>query len=199
MTTAEPSKLLRHVFSEHTEYYGDPDMHYPLDAAIVHGEPIIDRLDIFVWHPNDENPMTTFSTVGMSDKSMHGCDHRSEIHLSVRGNLSEKAESAVSAYLANLAVFPFLNHTFFDYWHVVPHLRLPHFSRCSWGLFHPALTKNGWDTIGFGDLKIKLLNLIPITTEENEMAKSSGVNKLLDHLYDNHKDIFSDRTPHAED
>ncbi len=189
----EPSELLRHVFDEHTNHYGDPDIHYPFDAAVVDGKKVLDRLDVFAWHPHAEIPMTTFSTVGMADRPMTGCGHRCEIHLTLRAKLPAEDESEIAACLANLAAFPFLTKTFFDYWHIVPDLHIPSFSLCSAGLFHPALTQNGWDMIAFENLSIKILNLIPITPEENDMAEKLGVDKMLDYLYDNKIDIFSGR------
>jgi hypothetical protein len=188
--TAEPSELLRRVFDEHTQHYGDPDMHYPFESE----KSVFGRLDVFTWHPHDAIPMTTFTTIGMADHIMNGCDHRCEIHLTMRKKLPEEEESEAAACLANLAAFPFLKKTFFDYWHIVPGLRIPGFAKCPFGLFHPALTKDGWDTIALGNLKIKILNLIPITIQENGMAIQSGVNKMLDDLYAHHVDIFSDRT-----
>jgi hypothetical protein len=193
LITAEPSELLRHVFDAHEKNYGEPDMHYPFDPVMVDGQPVVERLDVFVWRPNTEVPMTTFSTIGMSGKKMPGVDHRCEIHFTVRGRLTENEESETARVLANLAVYPFLQKTYFDYWHILPHLEMPKFFKCSAGIFHPAFTKDGWDTIESQNDKIKILNLVPITPQERATAQTAGVSPMLNALYDHRVDIFSDR------
>ena len=84
--TAEPSELLRRVFDAHTQHYGDPDMHYPFESE----KSVFARLDVFAWHPHDEIPMTTFTTIGMADHEMQGYEHRCAIHMTIRkmGNSS---------------------------------------------------------------------------------------------------------------
>lgn len=153
----------------------------------------INRLDVFLWRPTDKIPMSTFSTVGMSDGMMTGCTHRCEIHWTLRGTITETEESDCASFLASVARYPFRHHTFLDYWHIIPNLALPVFTRCSNVLFHPAFTDKGWDKIEWNSFTVKILNMIPITHEENRLAIASGVNIMLDHLFNSQTDIFSDR------
>ncbi|MBX7150998.1 suppressor of fused domain protein [bacterium] len=190
----EPSELMRFVFDEHVAHYGEPDIHFRFDSHSAINKPVLDYLDIFVWRPTIEIPMTTFSTMGMAEKAMNGCPHRCEIHWTIRGSLSEQSESDVATFLANIATWPFLKNNYFDYWHLLPDVGLiPQFSNCESVIFHPAFKKGGWDQLMYNDLTVKLLNLIPITTAEKKLSIEAGIGVLLDRMYDQGVDIFKDR------
>ena len=186
----EPSELMRHVFEQHVKHYGDPDLRFEFHQGT---SKIFNRLDVFAWEPTNQIPMTTFSTAGMADLALNGTSHRCEIHWTIRGRLTEKEESACAQFLAALAEYPFLKDTPLDHWHIISRVAIPAFSKCSHILFHPTFVKDGWDKIQFNGQIIKILNLVPITSEENQLAVSAGVNTLLDHLFSSKTDIFSDR------
>lgn len=189
-TVYDPSPLLRHVFSEHVLRYGDPGMLYHFGEG---GDPS-DPLDVYVWQAEPDIPVTTFSTLGMSDRAMTGCAHRCELHWTIRGKLGEAKESDAAAFLANISMFPFLEGTHFDYWHVLPKLpTLPSFPSCSSGLFLPSFVDGGWDHTMFGITTIKLLNFVPLTAAECEEARTKGVTALLSRLQAERVDLFSDR------
>lgn len=186
----DPSPLLRHVFEEHVNRYGDPDIvyHFGGDADPA------DRMDAYVWQASPSVPVTTFTTLGMSDRAMTGCDHRCELHWTIRGRLNEETEKAAAAFLANLAAFPFATRTHFDYWHLLPSLpEIPAFGLCSAGLFHPTFVEGGWDRTTFGTLTIRILNFVPLTSAEANEARTKGVNALLARLQSEGIDIFSNR------
>jgi len=185
----EPSELMRHVFDEHVRNYSDPDLHFQFGASAI-----FEYMDVFVWQPSKEIPMTTLSTMGMAERPMDGCTHRSEIHWTIRGRLSEEDETDAAAFLANVAAFPFLRNSFFDFWHLLPNLgRIPAFANCSAGLLHPSFVEKGWDTILYEHDTIKILNFVPITPSELFLATSSGVNVMLQSMYEEKTDIFRDR------
>ncbi|NUM79633.1 suppressor of fused domain protein [bacterium] len=190
----EPSELMRFVFDEHVAHYGEPDIHFRFDAHAAINKSVLDYLDVFVWRPTPEIPMTTLSTMGMGERAMIGCPHRCEIHWTIRGSMSEQEESDAAAFLANIATWPFLNNNHFDYWHVLPDVgHIPQFENCSSIIFHPAFKKGGWDQVVQKEMTVKLLNLIPISANEKELAITSGVGVMLDRMYDQGVDIFKDR------
>jgi hypothetical protein len=186
----DPSELMRRVFDEHMKNYGDPDLQFQFDVDELK---LFKRLDVFLWQPSDKIPMTTFSTMGMADAPMKDVTHRCEIHWTIRGKLSEAEESECASFLAQLANYPFVKNTFLDYWHIIPNLTIPKFQHCPNIIFHPTFIKDGWDQMKWGTYAIKILNMVPITNEENQLATNSGVNIMLDHLYQSRIDIFSDR------
>lgn len=187
---ADPSDLIRYVFGEHVKNYGDPDLQFQFDT---NGSNLLSRLDVFVWQPTNKIPMTTFSTMGMADTPMKGVTYRCEIHWIIRGTLSDTEQSECASFLANLAEYPFKKNTFLDHWHIIPNLPIPEFNNCSNILFHPTFITGGWDNMEWNTCLIKILNLVPITNEENKLAVRSGVNVMLDYLYKSQIDIFSDR------
>jgi len=187
----DPSDLVRAVFEEHIKHYGDPDLQFQFNRG---NSQFFNRLDIFLWKPTDRIPMTTFSTMGMADVPMEGLTFRCEIHWTIRGKLSEVENSEAAAFLANLADYPFKKNTGLDHWHIIQNLAIPKFHKCSNVLFHPRFTNEGWDKIAWNSNEIKILNMVPITNEERQMALRSGINSMLDHLYESRSDIFSDRS-----
>ena len=187
---ADPTELMLHVFDEHIKHYGDPDLQFEFNTGDFK---LFKRLDVFLWQPRDANPMTTFSTMGMADAAMKDAAFRCELHWTIRGKLSETEESDCASFLANLVNYPFLKNTFVDHWHIITDLVIPSFHQCSNILFHPTFIKNGWDQIQWRTQMIKILNIVPLTNEEGQLAKSSGIHIMLDHLYQTQIDIFSDR------
>jgi len=191
---SEPSPLLVHVFEEHILNYGEPDLFYRFDATNSGIGDVLPYLDVFVWEATEEVPVTTFSTVGMADRAMVGTDFRAELHFTIRGTRTDEDCSEVASFLANLAAYPFLQSTFFDYYHLVcPAVAIPHFGSCRWGLFHPSFSDGGWDAVVYKGTAVRLFNFVPLTDTEVEMAKSKGVHALLNWMYDQDVDIFSDR------
>lgn len=186
----EPSELMRHVFDAHVTNYGDPDLQYEFGSG---ENKLFHRLDIFVWQATKDIPMTTFSTSGMADLVMKDTVHRCEIHWTIRGTLAEKDISSCSYFLSKLAEYPFTKNITLDHWHIITGLDIPVFSKCSNLLFHPTFVKDGWDKIDWNGETIKILNIVPLTDEEYREAENSGVNVMLDRLFQSRIDIFSNR------
>jgi hypothetical protein len=188
--SVEPSERMRYIFDAHVSQYGDPDIQFEFQKGASN---IFNRLDVFLWEPTGQIPMTTFSTAGMADLEMKGVSHRCEIHWTIRGLLTEKEEADCAQFLAVLAEYPFLKNAPLDHWHIISRVAIPAFPKCSHILFHPTFVKEGWDKIEFKGQTIKILNMVPITDEENKIAVNSGVDTLLDRLFSSQTDIFSDR------
>ncbi len=186
----EPSDISRFVFDDHVTHYGEPEFHFALGKDSLQA---LDYLDVFVWEPTSEIPMTTFSTMGMCERKQFQKNYSVEIHWTIRGFLTADAKQACTEFLARLAEWPFLKNISYDYWSILPNLQVPGFPNCSGILFHPALVDGAWDHTHFGLEEIRILNMIPIAESELQMAQTLGVRGMLNYLYDSKTDIFSDR------
>lgn len=190
-TPQEPSALLVAVFEEHERRWGEPSMHYGFGGSP--GLPLA-RLDVFVWRPTGDQPMTTLATIGMSDRAMHGCAHRAELHLTLRGCVTDADEAALATFLANLAAWPHRSGSAFDWWHLLRAVGAPPgFPHCPHGLLHPRLVPEGWDAMLAEGAQVKFLNYIPLTNREMDDMQQLGVQPALDRMYARSVDLFSDR------
>ena len=190
------SKLTAKIYREHVEHFGEPDksIRFGGETCIKGEEHIPSLIDIFIWLPDKDIDITTFATIGMSDKPMNGTEYRVELHFAIRKNLRENEISKISAFLANLAVYPFLRNTFFDWYHILSNpLEIPNFKTANTILFLPAFVENGWDTIQFDKQTIKILNAVPITNVEKEIVKNEGVDALYSYFETERIDIFTER------
>jgi hypothetical protein len=98
---------------------------------------------------------------------MPGAGHRAELHFTIRRDVDRETVSDISKFLANLALHPFLNTTFFDWWHKLNYAyQIPLFREATAVLFHPRFARSGWDMIKFNGVLVKILNVVPITANE---------------------------------
>src|SRR5215813_9942619 len=96
------SPLIRQVYREHLERFGEPDdaITYDNDEQ-SYGQPT--RISVVVWHRSVEVDVTTFSTIGMAALPMPGAGHRAELHFTIRRDVDPPSIDAISKFLANLA------------------------------------------------------------------------------------------------
>ena len=184
------SPLTRQVYREHLERFGEPDdaVTYQ-DSEETYGRPT--RIDIVAWRRCAEVDVTTFSTVGMAALPMPGAGHRAELHFTIRRDVDPASIDAISKFLANLAVHPFLNGTFFDWWHKLHYSpQIPLFREATAVLFHPRFVESGWDMIKFNGVLVKILNVVPITPSEYGI---DHVSDLIDHWRRSDVDLFTPR------
>lgn len=190
------SPIVKAIYKEHIHYFGEPSnsIRFGSEKSIEKEEYIPGLMDVFIWQSDEKTDVTTFSTIGMSDKPMINADFRAELHFAIRGYLSEDEISKVAKFLANVAVYPFIENIYLDWLHILsdPDL-IPCFSKATSILFHPAFVKNGWDTIKTNNITVKLLNIVPITEEERLLIKKNGIHKLFDSFVKNKIDIFARR------
>jgi len=191
-----PSALVRAVYFAHLEHFDEPDHSIRFGDGTVregkeHFPPVI---DVMLWRANDSCDITTFATIGMSERPLTGAKHRAEIHFSIRATLSETDEHKVALFLANLATYPFHYGTHLDWWHSVRDPgTIPLFSEGMSVLFHPRFVDDGWDTIVHEGQTVKLLNAIPITQEERQLKNDSGLNALFEVWEKLNLDLFAIR------
>ncbi len=190
-----PSEIVKNVYREHIEKFGEPAQSFRYDnQSSDNGISYPQFVDVMIWVPDEDVNMTTFATIGMSDKAMKGVDYRVELHLAVEGALDENTTGKLTIFLANLSLYPFMNSTYFDWWHTVPNAgNIPGFPSTQSLLLHPAFVKDGWDLICTDLGHIKIINIVPITKEEQQMSKEKGINALLDYLDENEISYFARR------
>jgi hypothetical protein len=184
------SPLIRQVYREHLERFGEPDdaVTYDDDEQ-SYGQPT--RISVVVWRRSAEVDVTTFSTIGMAAFPMPGAGHRAELHFTIRSDVDRAMVGAVSKFLANLAVHPFLNDTFFDWWHKLRYPgQIPLFREATAVLFHPRFVKAGWDMIKFNGVLVKILNVVPVTADEYGI---DHVTDLIEHWRRTDVDLFAPR------
>jgi Suppressor of fused protein (SUFU) len=184
------SPIIKQVYREHMEHFGEPD-----DSVVYEDHDAPDgrpaRIDIFVWRATAEIDITTFATIGMAAAPMSGADHRAELHFSIRCPVDSTTIGKTSKFLANLAIHPFLNATFFDWWHKIgvpgP---IPLFTSATAVLFHPKFVEAGWDRMELDGALVKILNVVPITPDEHRIA---SVSDLIAHWAKIDIDLFAPR------
>jgi Suppressor of fused protein (SUFU) len=184
------SPLIRQVYREHLERFGEPDdaITYDNDEQ-SYGQP--SRISVVVWHRSAEVDFTTFSTIGMAALPMRGAGHRAELHFTIRHDVDRAIVGAVSKFLANLAIHPFVNDTYFDWWHKLRHPdQIPLFREATAVLFHPRFANTGWDMIKFNSVLVKILNVVPITANEYGI---DHVTDLIEHWRRTDVDVFAPR------
>ena len=172
------------------EHFGEPTNSIRFDDGKKQaGWP--DLIDVFIWDPEPDLDITTFSTIGMSAEPLPGVSHRAELHFAVRQQINPEVQKNIAHFLANVAMYPFHYSTAIDWWH---RLRdpgnVPLFSTAQSLLFHPRFAKEGWDRIDYDGVAVKLLNAIPITAVEYEIKP---VGLIAEEWAKNGTDIFSPR------
>jgi hypothetical protein len=137
-------------------------------------------MDVMVWNPSEDVEMTTFSTIGMSALEMSGAAHRAELHFAIRLVLTSTQVHDVARFLANLACYPFLQSTHFDWWHKVRNPgRIPLFPGAAALLLYPKFVENGWEEVACEEGKVKLLNVVPISAAAADLQSRSSLEKYV--------------------
>ncbi|GAB4585694.1 suppressor of fused domain protein [Nocardia sp. NPDC127526] len=190
------SPLLRGVFRDLRESWGLED-----DGYVFEGGPgPIGRVDVFIFHPADDVPMTSFATIGMSAGELPttpgpGNGGRAELRFACRGWLDRSVEEAIARQLANLAVYPWLTGNQVNWGHMIElDEDFPGFPGCDAIFVAGPLTPNGQDCIWIDDEPIRIMNVVPITDAERAHARRMRPGDFLEELMAN-VDIFTSREP----
>ncbi len=119
----KPTELVKAVYREHIQNFGEPAQSIRYNNPPSYVPDIYPSIiDVMVWPPEKALNMTTFCTIGMSEKPMNGADFRAELHFAVEGALNKELTSKITRFLANLSIYPFMNSTYFDWWHTLPNV-----------------------------------------------------------------------------
>jgi len=190
-----PSERVKRVYHKHIEYFGEPSLSirydHPPGSKANEYPPFV---DIMVWPPEPEVEMTTFASIGMSDKLIPDAEYSVELHFSQQGVLSEETIEKTTIFLANLSLYPFMNSLRIDWWHVLANPGIiPGFSNSTSLMFHPSFVENGWDSICTDTVHVKILNVVPITNKERLVLVEQGRAAFQKYLYENEINLFVDR------
>jgi hypothetical protein len=155
--------------------------------------PFLRLTNVAVWPADVSSDVTSFHTLGMSNRQMSGADYFTELHWPIRARLKKPQRLDVARRLADIATYPFQHGLKLDWWEVISNPGpIPHFPGCRHLLLHPRLTEWGTDEIDHPDGAIKVLYVIPITPQERHLFIDHGRAALLDH-WDEAVDVLSDR------
>jgi hypothetical protein len=195
-----PTPRMKRLYHQYRERLGDPPDLWVFDPADLPAPPpTLTYKNVAAWPADDECDVTTFLTLGMSDRLMPGTEYRTELHMGIRAPLDKNQRLAVARYLANIAEYPFENSRALDWWHVLANPgRIPGFPNCRHLIFHPRLTAAGFDTLDDPDGEVKFLAVVPITPHERHLAVDHNKDALLDHWEQHGTDILADRVPPPE-
>lgn len=195
-----PTARMKRLYRQYAERLGDPTDVWEFDPADLPAPPsTLTYKNVAVWPADDECDVTTFLTLGMSDRLMPDTESRTELHMGVRAPLDKRQRQAVAGFLANLTEYPFENALALDWWHVLNNPgRIPEFPNCRHLIFHPRLTAAGFDTVDDPEGEVKLLAVVPITPHERHLAVDHNKDALLDHWETEGTDILADRDPAPE-
>jgi hypothetical protein len=189
-----PPAVVRRVYAEHIERFGEPHRAVMFDESTRREDapPGPDVL-VMVWRPERGCPMSTFATIGMSARAMPGSKLRAEVHLSVRGKVTAEVEKGITTLLANLAGYPWDHGHVLDWWHTLSNVgEIPGFPKCCAILLHPRFTEEAWDHVKQGREVVKILNAVPITANELAVARRD-LRALLGRWEEDEIDVFADR------
>lgn len=192
----KPSKIVKAVYHEHISHFGEPaQMIRYDDPPATDGALYPELVDVMVWPPEEDLDMTTYATIGMSEMEMNGPNTRAELHMALEGEVDKETSGKITMFLANLSLYPFINNTFFDWWHVIPETGpIPHFKGMHSVLLYPAFVENGWQTICIDGLHVKILNVVPITPAELSLYRNGGIDELLKYFDRSEINLFAPRS-----
>ncbi|MDR0212971.1 MAG: suppressor of fused domain protein [Comamonas sp.] len=191
----KPSALVKAVYHEHIARFGEPaqSIRYE-DAPIGSSTAVPAFVDVMVWPTDEELDITSFATIGMSDREMAKPGERAELHFSLEGDVDPQTTGKITLFLANLSLYPFINHSHLDWWHVIPEAgHIPHFTDMRSVLIHPAFVEDGWSHISHEAQSVKILNVVPITRQELEVYRASGIEGLQRYFEQHDINLFAPR------
>jgi len=145
-----------------------------------------------IWLPELKTDVTTFHTLGMSEKFMPGADYLAELCWQIRGRLKRKQQSLCARYLADEVAYPFLNNLKLDWWErIVDAGNIPLFSGCQSLLIDTDLT--GKNPQLMTEENIKVLYLYPLTPYEIHLVSEHDRADFLSYVKDENIDLYANR------
>ena len=171
-------QILKDVYQFYLDLFGAADDFYKFKDK-EESKHFPKRIDICVWHADEECDITIFTTLGMSSIPMID-GHRAELNFAIRKKLSEEEIKEVSDFLVNFAMLPFHYKNKMDWWDIIPVGKdIPLFKSTEHIVLHPKFSEDATDLIRADRRDVKIFNLIPITNEEKDLHV---VSKITEHL-----------------
>lgn len=147
---------------------------------------------VAVWVPTLKTCVTTFHTLGMSEQFMPGADYLVELCWQVRGRLKRKHQASCARFLADVAVYPFLNGLKLDWWeHLIDAGEIPLFPDCQSLLIDTDLSGEAQPLIATENLKV--LYLYPLTPLELHLVSEHNRDDFLAHIEETKIDLYANR------
>lgn len=195
-----PTAKMKRLYRRFCERYGEPEDLWVFDPADFDDPPPFLRLThVMAWPAGDGCSVTTFQSLGMSDRRMKGADYFAELHWGIRTALDKDQRLEVARRIADVCTYPFQYDRKLDWWEVIRDPgRLPGFEGCKHLLLHPKLSDEADDLIEDVKGVVKIIYLIPITPQERHLIVDHGRDALIDHFAENEIDVCSDRFAPAE-
>ena len=188
---AKPGALAKDVYHYYISVWGEPNQFISFygDETSIPGH--FDRMDVAVWSANAECEVTTFVTIGASaDLQPNGCESRfTEYHWAIRAHLDDQQVNECAKFLANVTEYPFSNKTSVDWWHRLKSPGdIPLFPNAVALLFRPPFSEDADGELDLKHGKVRVLYLVPLQTEADQVISDHGIDGYLDYLERNEED-----------
>jgi tetratricopeptide (TPR) repeat protein len=195
-STRPSAKMIRlyHRFSELCG--GEPEDLWVFDPLEFEkpAPPFLGLTHVMAWPADKDCDVTSFLSLGMSDRRMVGADYCCEVQFAIRAPLTEQQRLEVARRVADVCAYPFQFDRKLDWWEVILDPgRLPGFQGCKHLLLHPRLGPKGFDLVEDPEGIVKVLYLVPITPLERRLLVEHGRCALQEYLANNDIDILKDR------
>ena len=167
-----PSDIERAVYSGFNKLHGESD------EGIIYDDPKapLPRVLVQVWRGRRRwltRTPTRFATVGVSTKPMPGSNERRELELLARCDQTD--ERGLAALLANLACYPFEHGLELKENELVLVGSIPRFPSCDGIALFRGIDGAAVDHVHFRGEAIGVLTAVPVTANERELLRTSGL------------------------
>jgi len=190
-------KRLYHHLVQHR--WGEPADLVVFDRSRAAVPGALEQVHVAIWDSDASCDVTSYMTLGMSERAIPEADHRVELTLGVRGHISRKHRSQLATLLANLAEYPFTHERKIDWWErLVDPGAIPAFPGCPQLLLAPMFGDSPLERFPSPDEDVKVLAVVPITGREGRLLKEHGRSAFLDYWEENGVDIYSPRADAPE-
>ncbi len=201
--SSRPSAKMKRLYHRFSELCGgEPEdlwVFDPLDFK----EPapsFLSLIHVMAWPADKDCDVTSFLSLGMSDRRMVGADYFCEVHFAIRASLTQQQRLEVARRIADICAYPFQYDRKLDWWELINNPgRWPGFEGCKHLLLHPRLSPQGFDQVEDPDGIVKVLYLVPITPKERRLLLEHCRHALQDYLAENEIDVLKDRFDPPED
>ena len=194
--TREPTdrmKRLHYYLAEHR--WGEPTDIITFDGSELTPPGALDCVHVTIWDADADCDVTTYATLGMSEKFMQGANYRVELTLGCRGSLEPGERRRLAAFVANVTEYPFEHSLKLDWWERLRNPgKIPAFAGCTQLLIAPMFGEDEFRYFPEPDDDVKLLSLIPITPHEENILTKHGRSAFLDYWEQTDVDIFAPRS-----
>lgn len=185
-------KRLHHYLVQHR--WGEPADLVVFDGSQAATPCALEAVHVGIWDPDKHCDVTTFATLGMSERVVPGADYRVELSLGCRAPLSAAERRQLAAFLANITEYPFMYGRKLDWWERLANPgAIPNFADCTQVLLAPMFGEDDFRTFPEPDTDVKMLSVVPITPHENHILAEHGRRAFLDYWEESGVDIFSPR------